>query len=46
MIDVEEIKVGMHQKVDRKEFDRLESRLISLESYVFSKQVKAPKVSK
>ncbi len=46
MIDVEEIKVGMNEKVSRSEFNKLESRLVSLESFVFSKQAKTSKVSK
>ena len=46
MIGVEEIKVGMNEKVSRSEFNKLESRLVSLESFVFSKQGKVPKLSK
>jgi len=46
MIGVEEIKVGMNEKVTRSEFNKLESRLVSLESFVFSKQGKVPKFSK
>lgn len=46
MIDVEEIKVGMNEKVSRSEFNKLESRLVSLESFVFSKQAKTSKASK
>ncbi len=43
MIDVEEIKVGMNEKVSRNEFNKLESRLVSLESFVFSKEGKISK---
>ena len=43
MVDVEEIKVGMNEKVSRSEFNKLESRLVSLESFVFSKQAKTSK---
>jgi hypothetical protein len=49
MIDVEDIKVNMREKVGRDEFNKLETRLVSLESFVFSKQggvVKIPKVTK
>ena len=43
MVDVEEIKVGMNEKVSRSEFNKLESQLVSLESFVFSKQAKTSK---
>ncbi len=36
MIDAEEIKIGMREKISREEFNKLESRLVSLESFVFS----------
>ena len=41
MIDVEEIKVGMHEKVSRSDFNKLESRLVSLESFVFTRRAKS-----
>jgi hypothetical protein len=40
MIDVEEVKVGMREKVGRDEFNKLETRLVVLESVVFSGQGK------
>lgn len=47
MTDVEEIKIGMHEKVSREEFNKLETRLVSLESFVFTgrgkKQAKSQK---
>ena len=46
MIDVEEIKVSMRSKVGRDEFDKLESRLVSLESFVFSNQGKIAQKTK
>jgi chromosome segregation ATPase len=47
MIDVEDIKTGMHEKVSRQEFNKLETRLVSLESFVFSGRNKnASKVTK
>ena len=46
MIDIEEIKVGMREKVGRDEFNKLETRLVSLESFVFSGRNKVPKTSK
>jgi DNA anti-recombination protein RmuC len=36
MIDMEEVKVGMREKVGRDEFNKLETRLVTLESIVFS----------
>ena len=41
MTDVEEIKVGMNDKVSRNEFNKLESRLVSLESFVFTQRAKS-----
>lgn len=35
MIDIEEIKSGMREKVDRTEFVKLEKRLVTLEAVVF-----------
>ena len=35
MIDAEEIKSGMHEKIDRKEFSKLEKRLVVLEATVY-----------
>lgn len=35
MIDLEEIKSGMREKVDRKEFTKLEKRLVVLETVVY-----------
>ena len=35
MEDVEEIKSGMHEKIDRKEFSKLEKRLVVLEATVY-----------
>ena len=35
MIDVEEIKSGMREKVDRNEFNKLEKRLVILEATIF-----------
>lgn len=35
MIDVEEIKSGMREKVDRAEFTKLEKRMVMLEAVVF-----------
>lgn len=35
MIDVEEIKSGMREKVDRVEFTKLEKRMVMLEAVVF-----------
>ncbi len=35
MIDVEEIKSGMREKVDRRDFVKLEKRLVILEATVF-----------
>lgn len=35
MIDVEEIKSGMREKVDRAEFVKLEKRLVTLEAVVY-----------
>jgi hypothetical protein len=35
MIDVEEIKSGMREKVDRREFVKLERRMVMLEAVVF-----------
>ncbi len=35
MIDVEEIKSGMQEKIDRKEFSKLEKRLVTLEAAVY-----------
>lgn len=42
MTDVEEIKIGMHEKVSRQEFNKLETRLFSLETIVFSDRGKRP----
>ena len=36
MIDVEEIKVNMREKIGRDEFNKLEIRLVTLESIVLS----------
>ena len=36
LIDSEEIKSGMKQKIDREEFTKLEKRMVALESYVFT----------
>ena len=36
MIDVEDIKINMREKVSREEFNKLETRLVSLETIVFS----------
>lgn len=41
--DVEEIKVNMREKINRDEFNKLETRLVALESFVFSKHGKIAK---
>lgn len=46
MVDVEEIKVNMREKIGREEFNKLETRLVSLESFVFSKRAKIGPKSK
>jgi hypothetical protein len=46
MIDVEEIKVGMREKVDRSDFNKLETRLVTLESIVFSGKANIEQKSK
>lgn len=43
MIDVEDIKVNMREKVNREEFNKLESRLVTLEAIVFSGKSKLSK---
>ncbi len=43
MVDVEEIKSGMREKIDRKEFTALEKRMVALESYVFTGKSKVKK---
>lgn len=43
MVDVEEIKSGMREKIDRKEFTALEKRMVALESYVFTGKAKVKK---
>jgi archaellum component FlaC len=43
MVDVEEIKSGMREKIDRKEFTALEKRMVALESYVFTGKTKMKK---
>ncbi len=41
LIDVDEIKSGMRQKIDREEFTKLEKRMVALESYVFTGKAKS-----
>ncbi len=36
LVDGEEIKSGMKQKIDREEFTKLEKRMVALEAFVFS----------
>jgi archaellum component FlaC len=43
MVDVEEIKSGMREKIDRKEFTALEKRMVALEAFVFTGKAKAKK---
>ncbi len=43
IVDVEEIKSGMREKIDRKEFTALEKRMVALEAYVFSGKTSHPK---
>ncbi len=40
MTDVEEIKIGMLEKVSRQDFNKLESRLVALETIVFTERGK------
>ncbi len=40
MTDVEEIKIGMHEKVSRQDFNKLETRLVALETIVFTERGK------
>lgn len=46
MIDMEEVKVGLQQKVSRDEFNKLESRLVSLEAIVLSRRATGAHTSK
>ena len=36
LLDMEEVKSGMRQKIDRAEFTKLEKRMVALETYVFT----------
>ncbi len=43
LIDMEEVKSGMREKIDRKEFTALEKRMVALEALVFGGKTKVKK---
>lgn len=46
MVDMEDVKIGLQQKVSRDEFNKLESRLVSLEAIVLSGRATGAHTSK